>query len=401
MTDTSCGNLHSMPAPLRRWRSFPRVRALGGLVTPAVLGTALGAWALVATGCGSGTPARDPVPNPQAPAKAADAGAPSAKADPAVDPDDAAAERYLALKAKLEADPAVAKGPEFPAMRAELEGIANGAQAKPMRANAALLLGAMLETRGDHRKAAGYYQLAATLIPDDAGPHMALALAYAAAKDLTEAAKAQEQAATLDPDNLENWLALGELRLRAGDQEGATQAYGAYELRRKGLIDGLTLHDAAGVPTMASEERIACAQALAAAADQGTGVALVYALRRDPDPEVRAAVAAVMGLQRLDMFVPALQTQAAEEADPGTKKEVEAALAEIARDPVTIEPTERPRLAGDDPRAAEGELPRAATAPAALTEASTLAPVDGAAPAPAAPPTRADGAAPAAPPPPR
>mgnify|MGYP006921756402 CR=1 FL=1 len=35
MTDTSCGNLHSMPAPLRRWRSFPRVRdsLLGNLKT--------------------------------------------------------------------------------------------------------------------------------------------------------------------------------------------------------------------------------------------------------------------------------------------------------------------------------------------------------------------------------
>jgi tetratricopeptide (TPR) repeat protein len=329
----------------------------------------VGVLVVMAPGCGGGTTAREPVPNPSVtePAK----GDPTAKAP--LD-DDAAAERYLAIKAELEADPNVAKGSQFPGLRAELEGIANGAQAKPMRANAALLLGAMLETRGEHRKAAGYYQHAATLIPDDAGPHMALAVANAAAQDFAAAAAAQEQAATLDPDNLENWLALGELRMRAGDQDGAAKAYVAYELRRKGLIDGLTLHDAAGTPVVSSEERIACAEALAAAADQGTGYALIYALRRDPDPKVRATVAQVMGLQRLDMYLPALQTQAAEDADLEVKQAVTAALAEIAADPVRIEPTERPRLADDDPRAAEGELPRAQAPAVELTDQSTLAP---------------------------
>jgi tetratricopeptide (TPR) repeat protein len=372
MTDTSCGNLQSMPASLRRQRSSsPRSgpRGLGPALARALVGALLLGGS--PAGCGEGAPAREPVPNPVAPA--VEASGDATKPKPPAD-DDAAAERYLAIKAQLEADPNVAKGPAFPPLRAELEAMANGAQAKPLRANAALLLGAMLETRGDHRKAAGYYQLAATLIPDDAGPFMALALAQAAAKDHAAAAKAQEQAATLDPDNLENWLALGELRLRAGDQEGAGQAYGAYELRRKGLIDGLTLHDAAGTPVVSVDERIACAEALAAAADQGTGFALIYALRRDPDPTVRATVAAVMGLQRLDMFLPALQTQAAQETDPAVQAAVAAALAEIARDPVTIEPTERPRLDTDDPRAAEGELPRAATAPSELTDAATLAP---------------------------
>jgi len=379
MTDTSCGNLHSMPSSLRRWRSSflgSAVSLVGAVAVVATLG------GLMASGCGNGTPDREPVPNPQAPpaesTKSKD-GTKDGTKDEAKAPldDDAAAERYLAIKAQLEADPGIAKGMQFPEIRAELEGIANGAQAKPLRANAALLLGAMLETRGDHQKAAGYYQHAATLIPDDAGPFMALAVANAAASDFAGAAKAQEQAATLDPDNLENWLALGELRMRAGDKDGATQAYVAYELRRKGLIDGLTLHDAAGTPVVSAEERIACAESLAAAADQGTGVALVYALRRDPDPKVRATVAGVMGLQRLDMFLSVLQTQAAQETDADVKAAVAEALAEIARDPVKIEPTERPRLADDDPRAAEGELPRAETAPAELTEASTLAPAGG------------------------
>lgn len=368
MTITSCGNLHSMPATLRRRRSSFLVRALAVLV-----------GGLAAPGCGDGAPAREPVPNP-APPPAAPDGKADAKADAGAPlDDDAAAERYLAIKAQLEADPGVARGPKFPALRAELEGIANGAPGKPMRANAALLLGAMLETRGDHQKAAGYYQHAATLIPDDAGPQMALAVASAAAGDLAAAAEAQDRAAALDPDNLENWLALGELRLRAGDQEGAAQAYVAYELRRKGLIDGLTLHDAEGTPVVSAEERMGCAEALAAAADQGTGFALIYALRRDPDPRVRATVARVMGIQRLSMFLPVLQTQATQETDPDAKAAVGEALAEIARDPVKIEPTERPRLAGDDPRATEGELPRAETAPTELTDASTLAPAGGAA----------------------
>lgn len=376
MTDTSCGNLHPMSANLRQQRS--------SFLSVALLGALVGALGAVATpGCGGGAPARDPVPNPKggpnpkeapSPAGTKPEGADAGKDAKAPLDDDAAADRYLAIKAQLDADPGIAKGPQFPALRAELEGIANGAPGKPMRANAALLLGSMLEARGDHAKAAGYYQHAATLVPDDAGPHMALAVANAAAGDFKAAAKAQDEAAKLDPDNLESWLALGELRMRAGDPDGAAQAYVAYELRRKGLIDGLTLHDATGTPVVSAEERIGCAESLAAAADQGTGYALVYALRRDPDPKVRATVAGVMGIQRLDMFVPVLQTQATEETDPDVKAAVAEALAEIARDPVKIEPTERPRLPGDDPRATEGELPRAATAPAELTDASTLAP---------------------------
>lgn len=361
MTDTTCGNLHSMSPSLRRRRTsaFDRVRtrALAALV-----------GGLLAPGCGGGTSAREPVPNPVTePAKAV------APANARLD-DDAAAERYLVLKEQLEADPELPKGGKFPAIRAELEAIANGAGAKPLRANAALLLGSMFEDRGDPRKALGFYQHAATLIPDDAGPHMALALASASAQDFAAAAKAQEQAARLDPDNLENWLALGELRVRAGDQEGGAQAYVAYELRRKGLIDGLTLHDAEGTPVISTDDRVACAEALAAAADQGTGYALVYALRRDPEAAVRATVARVMGAQRLDMYLPALQTQLAQESDAEVKEALTWAVAEIARDPVKIEPTERPRLPNEDPRATTSELPRADAPPQELTEQNTLAP---------------------------
>ncbi|MCA9653648.1 MAG: hypothetical protein KC501_27265 [Myxococcales bacterium] len=315
------------------------------------------------------------MPNPSASEAppAADDAAGDGPTTPAPD-DDAAAERYLEIKATVDADPEVAKGAQFPQLKADLEAIANGAGAPTMRANAALLLGSLFDVRGESLRASGYYQHAATLVPDDAGPHMALAVALASTGDFEGAVKAQQQAATLDPDNLENWLALGELHTRAGHQDEAVQAYVGYELRRKGLIDGLTLHDEAGTYVVGVEERIGCASALAAAADQGTGVALVYALRTDPDPTVREAVARVMGVHRLDLYLPVLQTQAKEEADADVKEAVSWALAEIARDPVRIDPTERPRLPDDDPRAAQGEVPRAEAAPEALTEASTLAP---------------------------
>ncbi|MCX4244598.1 tetratricopeptide repeat protein [Paraliomyxa miuraensis] len=333
-------------------------------------------WALAVVAgsmgaCGGDAPGREPVPNPPPPAEIQESKA-EAKGSVPLD-DDAAAERYLEIKAMLEADPSVAKGTKFPELRADLEGIANGAGAAAMRANAAILLGSMHDQRGEHRKAAGFYEHAATLVPDDAGPHMAVAVARAATGEFAAAAMAQEKAAALDPDNLENWLALGELRLRAGDQEGSAKAYVAYELRRKGLIDGLTLHDAEGTPVVSVDDRIGCAEALAAAADQGTAYALIYAMRRDPEASVRAAVARVMGLQRLELYVPVLQTQSTEETDADVKEAVAWAVAEIARDPVKIEPTERPRLDGDDPRAAEGELPRADEAPAELTDESTLA----------------------------
>ncbi|MEM9462632.1 MAG: hypothetical protein AAGF11_51265 [Myxococcota bacterium] len=346
---------------MRRWAVERAVGLTMGLV--------------VGWGC-NGAPDREPIPNPPPPANHEPA---EAKATATPLDDDAAAEAYLGIKAKFEADPAVAQGSQFPAFKKTLDGITNGSGAKPMRANAALLLGAMVDARGEPTQAAGYYEHAATLIPDDAGPYMALAVSYAASKNFVEAVKAQEDAARLDPDNLENWLALGELRMRAGDEDGSVQAYLAYEKRRKGLIDGLTLHDEEGTYVVPPADRVGCAEALAAAPDQGTAVALVYALRREPEPTVRAAVARVMGIHRLETYLPVLQTQSKEEADPAAKEAVDWALAEIARDPVKMDPTERPRLGQDDPRATGGDVPRAEIAPVAPTEASTIATDDQAA----------------------
>ncbi len=395
MTETTCGNLRAMPLTLRQCRDSRRRRDTAQ--PRRRLRTRGSAWLLgvglcLAAACDS-TTKRDPVPNPT---PAADDGAVEAKAAAPLD-DDAAAERYLEIKAKFEADPAVlVGGPEFHGLKKSLEEITNGAGAKPLRANAALLLGAMVEVRGDSAQAAGFYEHAATLIPDDAGPFMALAVAHASAGNFTEAVKAQEDAARLDPDNLENWLALGELRMRAGDQDGSVQAYLAYEKRRKGLIDGLTLHDEQGAYVVDVDNRVACAESLAAAADQGTAVALVYALRSDPEAGVREAVARVMGIHRLEIYQPVLTTQSSQEQDAKVKESVTWALAEIARSPVKIDDTERPRLADDDPRHAEGEVPRAEAPAEAPTKDSTIAPAGA---APIVPGADAKGSAPVEAPP--
>lgn len=372
MSKTFCGNLPAMSVTLRRRRNpAPQSpdRTLDGPASRPLLRAAerlfVAAALCLGLGCDADPP-RDPVPNPTPP--------PAEAAEPAPTNDDDAAEQYLKIKAQVAATPNFAKSAAFDLARSQLETIANGAAAGPLRANAAVLLGSLYDARGNPRKAAGYYRHAATLVPDDAGPHMVLAAALASAGDLPKAIEAQAKAAELDPDNLENWLALGELRIRSGDQDGAVSAYVSYELRRKGLIDGLTLHDEQGTYVVGVDERVGCANALAAAADQGTAVALIYALHSDPEPKVRAAIARVMGLHRIDYYGPLLRAQAEKERDPDVLEAVQWALAEIARDPVAVEATERPRLPSDDPRATEAELPRAQTAPVAPTEQSTLAP---------------------------
>jgi tetratricopeptide (TPR) repeat protein len=266
-------------------------------------------------------------------------------------PDETRAARYVALRDRVAAEPSVALGSEFAAMAKELSEIATSARDAHLRANAALLLGSLREARGDRTAAIAEYRHAAALVPDDAGPRMALAVALAAAGEVSEAAEVQLQATELDPDNLENWLALGELRTRAGDQEGAAAAYVDYERRRKGLIDGLTLTDKAGAPLITTDERIGCAEALASASDEGTAVALVYALTKDPDPAVRGTVAAVMGLQRLSLYLPPLRQRLPEEPDTEVRDAIDAAIAEISAAPIELAPGAPARLPADDPRA--------------------------------------------------
>ncbi|MBC8067436.1 MAG: hypothetical protein IAG13_03805, partial [Deltaproteobacteria bacterium] len=225
---------------------------------------------------------------------------PSAPTPPAVD-DDALAMRYLELRAGYDAAPETYGGkagsPELTEITAELRAMSNEARDVHLRANAALLLGAMHQARGGWEAAAGAYRRAAQLVPEDAGPHMALARALSETKDFKAAAEAQLRAVELDPDNLEQYLALGELRIKAGDNDSGAKAYADYEVRRRGLIDGLTLkHE--GAYKVSVEDRIGCAESLAVAADVGTAFALLYALEQEPEPKVRAAIVRAMGSHR-------------------------------------------------------------------------------------------------------
>jgi tetratricopeptide (TPR) repeat protein len=259
--------------------------------------------------------------------------------------DDQFVERYETWAQRLQTEPSFAATAAFEAARADLQRITNEADDVHLRANAALLLGVLHEARGERDKAIDFYRHATKLTlsapgertVDDAGPFMALAVALAAHKKYPEAIEAQTQATTLDPDNLENWLALAELFIKAGDEDSATKAYVDYEVRRKGLIDGLTLKKGDAYRADAPG-RIGCAEALASAADGGTGVALLYALKTDPEASVREAVARAMGIQRLSMYKKPLTAFVGEEKDDKVLEAAKWALAEIARDPVEAKP---------------------------------------------------------------
>jgi tetratricopeptide (TPR) repeat protein len=299
--------------------------------------------------------------------------------------DDALADRYLALRDRVTRTPELATGNGFGELSASLSEIANSAKDPHLRANASLLLGSLYETRGDRKTATAHYRHAAKLVPQDAGPWMALAVASAAADDLPAAVEAQARATELDPDNLENWLALGELRYRAGDQAEAAKAYAGYEQRRKGIIDGLTLTNTAGDYIIGEDERIGCAEALASAADAGTAVALSYALANDKSANVRAAVARAMGIHRLEAYQEALTRQLAIETDAAAKEAIEGAMADILADPIRVELGPRPQLPTDDPRRREDDAPAEGDAPAGDPPEPALPP-ETPAPEPAADP---------------
>ncbi len=306
--------------------------------------------AAITFGCGEPTPAPATKTEPTV----------AAPAEPAAT-DETRTARLTAIRTAYAADPerygGKAGSAELTAVMAELRAITNEAQDVHLRVNAALLIGAMHQERGQWAEAADAYRRATTLLPDDAGPWMALARAEAQRGDRTaEAIAAQETALELDPDNLENFLALGELLVKADRKDDATKIYAKYEVRRKGLIDGLTLTKD-GNYLVSIDERIACAEALAAAADMGTAVALMYALDKDPEPRVRTAVASVMGLQRLAGYKEFLVKALAKETDADVKQEIVAAIAEIERDPVEL-----PR--GPAPETATGGTHAAAATPA-------------------------------------
>lgn len=280
-------------------------------------------------------------------------------------------------------EPNLAKSTQWPTLQADLQRVSNEASDVHLRANAALLLGVMHEAREERPRAIAYYRHAAKLVPGDAGPHMALAVALAADKEFAEAARVQKTATKLDPDNLENWLALGELLIKSGDQEGGAKAYVDYERRRKGLIDGLTLKRKDGKYLIPVNERVACAEALGSANDEGTALALLYALKSDEDAGVRETVARMMGVQRFEVYKPALEAHLKLEKDESVRTAVAWALTEIGRDPVKPNRGLAPAPPAGD-AAAEGGVADGAQAKAP-TESATPANIAPPKPAPPAP----------------
>jgi tetratricopeptide (TPR) repeat protein len=285
---------------------------------------------------------------------------PEARAAPERTPltEDQLAELYAKWADRLDTEPEYATTAAFALAKNDLQRVTNEAADAHLRANAALLLGALHETRGERALAIDFYRHASKLVDDDAGPFMALAVALAADKNYVEALEAQKQATKLDPDNLENWLALAELFIKSGDEESAKKAYVDYEVHRKQLIDLLTL-EKGGAYRVEAPQRIAIAEALASANDGGTGVALVYALHTDPDAGVRETVARVMGIQRFAMYEQALRKHLESEQDAKVKEAGTWALAEIARDPVEAKPPQPASKSGDGEPPSEVKPPPA------------------------------------------
>lgn len=274
-------------------------------------------------------------------APVADAGKaePQIKAEPPPLPPltkDQAEELYLRSKARIEA---TGQLPEVSVveLEADLKRVANEAEDAHLRANASLLLGSLYEQRNDQRAAISFYRQAQALIPDEVGPYIVLALALSKASRWEEAIAAQWIVVEMIPDDLVGWLLLGELHVKGGKLEDATQVYTAYEQRRKGLLDGLTLKQD-GKYVEDEAERAACAEALAPANDNGTALALMYALDSDPSPVVRERVAAIMGEQRLLGYAKLLASKHATETNESVKQAIGWAIAEIERDPVETAP---------------------------------------------------------------
>jgi len=167
---------------------------------------------------------------------------------PRVD-DDALAGRYQAAKERIAGidpvDPMGMRG-ALNELGPQLREIAESAKAAPLRANASLLLGSLYQSNGDRRSAIAFYRQAGALLPGEIEPVRVLALALGADGQFAEAAALQRRVVEDDADDLAAWLLLGELLVKSGEREQASAAYIAYEIRRKGLIDGLTLRGEEG-----------------------------------------------------------------------------------------------------------------------------------------------------------
>ncbi len=260
--------------------------------------------------------------------------------------DDAYVKRYKLAKqriANLDRNDKMAVKGAVNQLAADLREIAEKAEDKHLRANASLLVGSLYELAKDSRSAIAFYRQAHGLLPEEVEPVRILALALGSDGQYAEAAKLQERVVEDDMDDLAAWLLLGELHLKAGATEEAKKAYIRYEIRRKGLLDGLTLQKD-GVFVTSAEDRRICAGALTPATDNGTAIALLYALKFEPEARVRAAILETMGIQHLAGYKKAIEERLEGEADPAVVEVGRWALNEIERDPLDTRPGPPPEL---------------------------------------------------------
>lgn len=340
----------------RKGGAIPRLDVMGSgfLGLRAVRYCAFGATLSACTpGSGGG---RDGV-NGASPSAAKSMGRAEANPQPVDWPDELLAEQYRAARDRL-APPAPELGAnaavlpsrqlddaEFAELRTVLRRVIEHADDAHLRANASLLLGSVYASRRDDARAISYYRQAAATVPEEAEPHAVLALALAAKGEFVEAVGVQETVVRLVPDDLQAWLLLGEYNMKVGRTDDAQMAYAAYETRRKGLLDGLTLRDKAGEYLTSERDRVLCAFNLAAAKDEGTALGLLYALRSETSPAVLAELARLMGSQRFRGYEKGLRERLAKlkvEEGQGVEGRAELvsvfewALAEIARDPIDL-----------------------------------------------------------------
>jgi len=280
-----------------------------------------------ALACGEGAPARGPAIAPSP--------APAATPRPS---QEELAERYVVAKARVEAEEHLdaAKGAGVARELGEaLRDVVQYGQDTHLRVNAALLLSSVASERKDPTTALAWTREAKALMPDEPLVRRAHALTLAGDGRFAEAIPEQEFVLRDDPDDLSAWLMLGELNVKAGRSEDAVLAYAAYEARRKGLLDGLTLKQR-GQYVTAPADRARCALALVPASDGGTALGLLYALESEPEVEVRKAIVEAMALQRLGAYLQPLNKRKANETDAELTKLLDDAIAEIERDPVDV-----------------------------------------------------------------
>lgn len=331
--------------------------ALVGLKFGLVLGLALG------SGCGGGA---------ATPGPAQAAGAAPTPAAPPRPSQDELAERYVAAKARVEAEEHL--GPEGANVARQLaqslREVVQYGRDTHLRVNAALLLSSVASERKDPTAALAWTREAKALLPDEPLVRRAHALTLAGDGRFAEAIPEQEFVVRDDPDDLAAWLLLGELNVKAGNGDDAVLAYAAYEARRKGLLDGLT-SKRDGQYVTPPPDRARCALALVPASEGGTALGLLYALESEPEVEVRKAIVEAMALQRLGAYLQPLRKRKASETDAALRTLLDDAIAEIERDPIeaTHGPVPEGMLAG--PEVGSGKAPAAAVGtvpPAAAVE---------------------------------